>query len=77
MAELTAAQKNLLQEIAGLSCIPGGAFNIRANGGMAARQVTDNINITSKQDKPGIDIHISSECLRIRRHRLRSLQEEG
>lgn len=62
MAELTAAQKNLLQEIAGLSCSPGGAFNIRANGGMAARQVTDNINITSKQDKPGIDIHISSEC---------------
>ena len=60
MAELTNAQKDLLEQIAGLTCNPGGAFNIRANGGMAARQVTENINITSKQGKPGIDIHIAS-----------------
>ena len=60
MAELTSAQKDLLEQIAGLTCNPGGAFNIRANGGMAARQVTENINITSKQGKPGIDIHIAS-----------------
>lgn len=62
MSELTAIQKELLEEIAGLSCMPGGAFNIRANGGLAERQVTENINITSKEDKPGIDIHISSGC---------------
>ncbi len=62
MSELTAVQKELLEEIAGLSCMPGGAFNIRANGGLAERQVTDNIKITSKEDKPGIDIHVSSEC---------------
>ncbi len=62
MSELTAIQKELLEEIAGLSCMPGGAFNIRANGGLAERQVTDNIKITSKEDKPGIDIHISSQC---------------
>ncbi len=62
MSELNAVQKELLEEIAGLSCMPGGAFNIRVNGGLAERQVTDNIKITSKEDKPGIDIRISSEC---------------
>lgn len=62
MSELNAVQKELLEEIAGISCMPGGAFNIRANGGLAERQVTDNIKITSKEDKPGIDIHVSSEC---------------
>lgn len=61
MAELTSAQKDLLEQIAGLTCSPGGAFNIRANGGLAERQVTENINITSKQGKPGIDIHIAPE----------------
>lgn len=62
MSELTQAQKDLLKEISGLSCSPGGAFNIRANGGLAQRQVTDTISITSKEDVSGIDIHISSEC---------------
>lgn len=62
MAELTQAQKDLLEQIAGLTCNPGGAINIRANGELAMRQVTDNINIVSKQDKPGIDITIESTC---------------
>ncbi len=61
MAELSQAQKDLLETIAGLTCMPGGAFNIRANGGLAERQVTEHINITSKTDKPGIDIHIAPE----------------
>lgn len=62
MAEFTQAQKDLLEQIAGLTCNPGGAINIRANGELAVRQVTDNINIVSKQDKPGIDITIESTC---------------
>ena len=62
MAELTQAQKDLLEQIAGLTCNPGGAINIRANGELAMRQVTENINIVSKQDKPGIDITIESTC---------------
>ena len=62
MAEFTQAQKDLLEQIAGLTCNPGGAINIRANGELAMRQVTDNINIVSKQDKPGIDITIESTC---------------
>ena len=60
--ELTEAQKELLKQITGLSCNPGGAINIRANGGTAVREVTEHINIVGKEDKPGIDIYISSEC---------------
>ena len=65
MAELTQAQMALLEELTGLTgCNPGGAINIRANGELAVRQVTDNIKITSKTEpgKSGIDIHISSAC---------------
>ena len=62
MAGLTEAQKQLLNEIAGLDCMPGGAINIRANGETQTRQVTENIDITSKTDVPGIDIKVKSTC---------------
>lgn len=51
-------QAKLLQEIADLYTIPQGAYNIRANSALAARNTTENINITTKEDKPGIDIKI-------------------
>lgn len=51
-------QKTLLEEIAGLHEIPAGAYNIRANGESAGRNTTANIDIVSKEDKPGIDIII-------------------
>ncbi|MCI8359876.1 MAG: SufD family Fe-S cluster assembly protein [Clostridiales bacterium] len=35
-----------------------GAFNIREDSGCAGRQSTENIEIVSKTDKPGIDIRI-------------------
>ena len=38
--------------------VPEGAYNIRANGTMAARNTTANIDIISKEDKSGIDIKI-------------------
>ena len=38
-----------------------GAYNIRANGKAAARNTTANIDIVSKEDKPGIDIIINRE----------------
>lgn len=52
-------QKNLLEEVAGLHEVPAGAYNIRANGALDSRQTTANINIVTKQDKPGIDIIIA------------------
>ncbi|SHI57963.1 SufB/SufD family protein [Parasporobacterium paucivorans] len=51
-------QMDLLEKVAGLHELPTGAYNIRANGEKAGRNVTDNIDIVSKEDKPGIDIII-------------------
>lgn len=51
-------QKTLLEEIADLHEIPAGAYNIRANGEMAGRNTTANIDIISKEDGTGIDIRI-------------------
>lgn len=51
-------QKRLLEEISDLHEIPTGAYNIRSNGESAGRRSTENIEIITKQDKPGIDIHI-------------------
>lgn len=52
-------QQNLLSEIADLHGAPEGAYNIRANGQAAGRASTANIVITTKTDKPGIDINIA------------------
>lgn len=52
-------QKTLLEEVAGLHEVPEGAYNIRANGALDSRRTTANINIITKQDKPGIDIVIA------------------
>lgn len=57
---IDAIQKQLLEEIADLHEVPSGAYNIRANGQMAARNTTANIDIVSKEDKSGIDIRIKS-----------------
>ncbi len=48
----------LLKIIADMDGTPSGAFNIRANGNSSARQVTENVDIVTKSDKPGIDIII-------------------
>ncbi|MDD2627364.1 MAG: SufD family Fe-S cluster assembly protein [Clostridia bacterium] len=48
----------LLKEIAGINGKINGAYNIRRNGKGIERHVTDNINIVTKKDKPGIDIHV-------------------
>ena len=51
-------QKQLLYEVADLHKMPEGAYNIRANGGLAARNTTANIDIVSKENGSGIDIKI-------------------
>ncbi len=48
----------LLKQVADLHDVPKGAYNIRKNSGSAGRNSTANIEITSKEDKPGIDIKI-------------------
>ena len=49
----------LLKEIADLEKTPQGAYNIRKNGKLESRSNSANIVIESKEDKPGIDIHIA------------------
>lgn len=55
---MDAIQMNILREVASLDALPTGAYNIRANGQAAGRHSTANIEITPKEDKPGIDIRI-------------------
>lgn len=51
-------QKTLLAQVADLHEVPEGAYNIRANGQMAGRSTTANIDIISKENGSGIDIRI-------------------
>ena len=51
--------KELLAAVADLHDVPAGAYNIRKNSGSAGRKSTENIQITTKEDKPGIDIRIA------------------
>lgn len=55
---MDAIQKKILKEVADLDALPVGAYNIRSNGASAARNTTANIDIVTKEDKPGIDIII-------------------
>ena len=57
---LNEIQQRILQEVADMVKIPEtGAVNIRSDGKKAFRQNTENIQIVSKTDKDGIDIHIA------------------
>lgn len=51
-------EKNLLKQIADIEKVPMGAYNIRKNGEGIEKKTTANIDIVTKQDKPGIDIII-------------------
>ena len=52
--------RELLEKIADMLGKPVGSFNIRKDSGCHSRQSTEHIEITSKEDKPGIDIHIKA-----------------
>ena len=58
MSEELNVDQELLEKIADLLGKPVGAFNIRKDSCCDSQQSTDHIKITSKTDKPGIDIRI-------------------
>ena len=58
MLKMDDIQKRLIEEVADLHEVPEGAYNFRANGELAGRNTTANIDIVSKEDGSGIDIHI-------------------
>ena len=51
---------DLLKMIADIDGTPKGAYNIRANGALASRNVTENVLIKEKEGAPGIEIIIKS-----------------
>jgi Fe-S cluster assembly scaffold protein SufB len=57
--KLNAVDEELLKQIADLHGTPAGAFNIRKNGAALARESTAEIAISSKTDKPGINITVA------------------
>ena len=58
MVALDEIQKRLLKEVADLHSVPEGAFNIRSNSESVARRSSGNIEIVSKTEVSGMDIHI-------------------
>lgn len=51
--------KNLLEKISGLSAIPTGfAYNIRKNGASVDLSGAENVKITPKTDRAGIDVRV-------------------
>lgn len=53
--------KKLLELVSDLVGDPKGAFNIREDGQCAGRQSTENIQINTKKDQPGIDIIVQPD----------------
>ncbi len=63
MSELSRVDTALLEVIAGMKDGKAeGAFNIRKDSGCAGRVNTENVTITTKTDKPGIDIRFVPGC---------------
>ena len=50
--------RKLLQEVSNLENMQKGAYNIRKNGQGIERKTTENVNIITKKDKPGINIYV-------------------
>ena len=55
---MDAIQRSLLEKVADLHEVPKGAYSIRINGQLTGKNSSENIEIVTKEDKPGIDIYI-------------------
>lgn len=53
-------EKQIFCEVANVFEIPEGAYNFRVNGKSVGRKSTDNINIESKTNVSGLNIHIKA-----------------
>ena len=56
-------EKDLLLAVADLHQVPQGAYNLRENGKPVERHSSQNIEITPKTDKSGIDITIKPNTI--------------
>lgn len=55
---MDAVTSRIFKTVADLDGTPEGAYNFRINGGGGGRRSSEHIVITSKEEQPGIDIHI-------------------
>ena len=60
--ELSNIEKELLKKITDKEEFTEGAYNIRKNGEGFIRKTTENVDIVSKKDKPGIDIIVKENA---------------
>ncbi len=60
--KLAEEEELLLDNITNIDDLFSGAYNIRRNGGLYSKHVTENINIVGKEDREGIDIVVKSGC---------------
>ncbi len=60
--KLNKEEKNILENITNINDVEFGAYNIRHNGKLYSKKVTENINIVGKTDSEGIDIIVESNC---------------
>ncbi len=58
MPELDSIKKNLLEQVAGIHEVPAGAYSLRVDGKLFGKSNSENIEIVTKTDKPGIDIYV-------------------
>ena len=74
---MNSTDKNLLQTISDWDGVSDGAYNIRYNGKGIERKVTENVNIVTKTDVPGIDIIVKENTKRESVHIPVLLTESG
>lgn len=60
MMELDEIEKQLLNEVAGISGVPEGAYNFRVNGESAGRKSTANIEVEPRPTKDGLKITVKA-----------------
>lgn len=53
-------QKTLLEQVADIHEVPAGAYSLRINGSLYGKNSSENIDIVTKRDKPGIDIYVKA-----------------
>ncbi len=53
-------QQKLLEEVAGIHEVPEGAYSLRVNGKLHGKNSSENIEIVTKTDAPGIDIYVKA-----------------
>ncbi len=58
--ELSEEEKQIFCEVAGVFEVPEGAYNFRVNGKSVGRNSTTNIDIETRKEQSGLEIHIKS-----------------